>query len=117
MGKKLATIDCQTPVTIGIDDIKRKYIDYPKLRRFYEKMNFRKFLSELDPKAADSENQNDENEKVLMEYTELTKDDLAKVDAKEGDTIVFYLGMLGPNYHLADFVGFKRAKSATSVRR
>ncbi len=106
LGKKLATIDCQTPVTIGIDDIKRKDIDYPKLRRFYEKMNFRKFLSELDPNAADSENQNDENEKVLMEYTELTKDDLAKVDAKEGDTIVFYLGMLGPNYHLADFVGF-----------
>ncbi|MCT6821360.1 MAG: DNA polymerase I [Lactobacillus apis] len=106
LGKKLATIDCQTPVTIGIDDIKRKDIDYPKLRRFYEKMNFRKFLSELDPNAADSENQNDENEKVLMEYTELTKDNLAKVDAKEGDTIVFYLGMLGPNYHLADFVGF-----------
>ena len=106
LGKKLATIDCQTPVTIGIDDIKRKDVDYPKLRRFYEKMNFRKFLSELDPSAADSENQNDENEKVLMEYTELTKDDLAKVDAKEGDTIVFYLGMLGPNYHLADFVGF-----------
>ena len=106
LGKKLATIDCQTPVTIGIDDIKRKDIDYPKLRRFYEKMNFRKFLSELDPNAADSENQNDENEKVLMEYTKLTKDNLAKVDAKEGDTIVFYLGMLGPNYHLADFVGF-----------
>lgn len=106
LGKKLATIDCQTPVTIGIDDIKRKDIDYPKLRRFYEKMNFRKFLSELDPNAADSENQNDENEKVLMEYKELTKDNLAKVDAKEGDTIVFYLGMLGPNYHLADFVGF-----------
>ena len=106
LGKKLATIDCQTPVTIGIDDIKRKDVDYQKLRRFYEKMNFRKFLSELDPSAADSENQNDENEKVLMEYTELTKDNLAKVDAKEGDTIVFYLGMLGPNYHLADFVGF-----------
>ena len=106
LGKKLATIDCQTPVTIGIDDIKRKDVDYPKLRRFYEKMNFRKFLSELDPSATDSENQNDENEKVLMEYTELTKDNLAKVDAKEGDTIVFYLGMLGPNYHLADFVGF-----------
>ncbi|AWM73930.1 DNA polymerase I [Lactobacillus apis] len=106
LGKKLATIDCQTPVTIGIDDIKRKDIDYPKLRRFYEKMNFRKFLSELNPNAADSENQNDENEKVLMEYTEVTKDNLAKVDAKEGDTIVFYLGMLGPNYHLADFVGF-----------
>ena len=106
LGKKLATIDCQTPVTIGIDDIKRKDVDYPKLRRFYEKMNFRKFLSELDPSAADSENQNDENEKALMEYTELTKDNLAKVDAKEGDIIVFYLGMLGPNYHLADFVGF-----------
>ena len=106
LGKKLATIDCQTPVAIGIDDIKRKDVDYPKLRHFYEKMNFRKFLSELDPSAADSENQNDENEKVLMEYTELTKDNLAKVDAKEGDSIVFYLGMLGPNYHLADFVGF-----------
>lgn len=106
LGKKLATINCDTPVTIGIDDIKRRPVDYQKLRRFYEKMNFRKFLSELDPNGDSSKNKTSKDSQVKMEYTELTKDNLAKITVNEGDEIIFYLGMLGPNYHLAEFVGF-----------
>ena len=52
LGKKLATIDRNTPLTIGIADVKRRAVDYQKLRRFYEKMNFRKFLSQLNPESA-----------------------------------------------------------------
>ncbi len=106
LGKKLATINCDTPVTIGIDDIKRRPVDYQKLRRFYEKMNFRKFLSELAPDGDSSKNETSQDSHVKMEYTELTKDNLAKITVNEGDEVIFYLGMLGPNYHLAEFVGF-----------
>lgn len=106
LGKKLATINCDTPVTIGIDDIKRRPVDYQKLRRFYEKMNFRKFLSELTPDGDSSKNETSQDSHVKMEYTELTKDNLAKIKVNEGDEVIFYLGMLGPNYHLAEFVGF-----------
>ena len=106
LGKKLATINCDTPVTIGIDDIKRRPVDYQKLRRFYEKMNFRKFLSELTPDGDSSKNETSQDSHVKMEYTELTKDNLAKITVNEGDEVIFYLGMLGPNYHLAEFVGF-----------
>lgn len=106
LGKKLATINCDTPVTIGIDDIKRRPVDYQKLRRFYEKMNFRKFLSELTPDGDSSKNETSQDSHVKMEYTELTKDNLAKIAVNEGDEVIFYLGMLGPNYHLAEFVGF-----------
>lgn len=106
LGKKLATINCDTPVTIGIDDIKRQPVDYQKLRRFYEKMNFRKFLSELAPDGDSSKNETSQDSHVKMEYTELTKDNLAKITVNEGDEVIFYLGMLGPNYHLAEFVGF-----------
>lgn len=106
LGKKLATINCDTPVTIGIDDIKRRPVDYQKLRRFYEKMNFRKFLSELDPNGDSSKDKTSNDSQGKMEYTELTKDNLAKITVNEGDEIIFYLGMLGPNYHLAEFVGF-----------
>lgn len=106
LGKKLATINCETPVTIGIDDIKRQPVDYPKLRRFYEKMNFRKFLSELNPHSNSGETETTEKPAVEMEYTELTSEKAAEIKVDEGDKIVFYLGMLGPNYHLAEFVGF-----------
>lgn len=106
LGKKLATINCETPITIGIDDIKRRDVDYQKLRRFYEKMNFRKFLSELAPVDGNDQEKHDQKQDLKVEFTKLTSANLAKIQVKIGETVNFYLGMLGPNYHLADFVGF-----------
>ena len=107
LGKKLATIDRHAPLTIGIDDVKRREVDYQKLRRFYERMNFRKFLSELNP---DGESQpQDQSEKAnakAVAFTELKENDINNFAVTDGQTITFYLGMLGANYHLAKFVGF-----------
>ena len=100
--KKLATIDRDSPVTLDIDDVKREPVDYEKLRQFYEKMNFRKFLAELNASGAGQDGA--EVEKV--EYTVLNDDNVKDVKATEKDTVEFYLEMLGANYHLADFVGF-----------
>lgn len=102
LAKKLATIDRNAPVTIGLKDVKRKPVDYKKLRQFYEQMNFRKFLGELN---ASGEGQ-DGAEVEKVKYTELDQSNAKKISVKENDTVSFYLGMLGDNYHLADFVGF-----------
>lgn len=102
LAKKLATIDRNAPVTIGLKDVKCKPVDYKKLRQFYEQMNFRKFLGELN---ASGEGQ-DGAEVEKVRYTELDQSNAKKISVKENDTVSFYLGMLGDNYHLADFVGF-----------
>ncbi len=102
LAKKLATIDRNAPVTIGLKDVKRKPVDYKKLRQFYEQMNFRKFLGELN---ASGEGQ-DGAEVEKVKYTELDQSNAKKISVKENDTVSFYLEMLGDNYHLAEFVGF-----------
>lgn len=102
LAKKLATIDRDAPVTIGLKDVKRKPVDYKKLRQFYEQMNFRKFLGELN---ASGEGQ-DGAEVEKVKYTELDQSNAKEISVKENDTVSFYLGMLGDNYHLAEFVGF-----------
>lgn len=63
-------------------------------------MNFRKFLGELN---ASGEGQ-DGAEVEKVKYTELDQSNAKKISVKENDTVSFYLGMLGDNYHLADFV-------------
>lgn len=102
LAKKLATIDRESPVTIGIDDIKRQSVDYEKLRQFYEKLNFRKFLAELN--ASGKGQADTATEKV--EYTVLDDHNFKEIKTTANDQIEFYLAMLGANYHLADFVGF-----------
>lgn len=103
LGKKLATIDRHSPVTIDIDDVKRQPIDYEKLRQFYEKMNFRKFLAELN---ASGQFCQDATEVEKVEYTVLDDQNVKEIKANADDQIEFYLAMLGANYHLAPFVGF-----------
>ena len=47
LGKKLATIDCTSPVDLKIDDVKLQAQQLTQLRSFYERLGFKKFLSEL----------------------------------------------------------------------
>ncbi len=102
LAKKLATIDRDSPVTIDLDDVKRQPIDYEKLRQFYEKLNFRKFLAELN--ASGEGQESTEVEKV--DYTVLDNENVKSIKVAENDHVEFYLAMLGANYHLAEFVGF-----------
>lgn len=105
LAKKLATINCSTPVTIGLADLKKRSVDYDALRHFYEKMNFRKFLNDLEPSPKLLEPNDSAYQASNVEFTELTDKNLA-LKVKETETISFYLGMLGANYHSATFVGF-----------
>lgn len=103
LGKKLATIDCDSPVTVTIADTKREAVNYEKLRQLYEKLNFRKFLAQLNSGNGDgSEMTIDEN----YQYTELTQENISDLKNISQKEITFYLAMLGENYHLAPFEGF-----------
>lgn len=102
LAKKLATIDRDAPVTLGINDVKRQAVDCEKLRQFYEKMNFRKFLAHLNASGLGQ----DGKEVERVKYTVLSADKVQEIQATEKDKVEFYLEMLGANYHLADFVGF-----------
>lgn len=105
LAKKLATINCQIPVTITLDDIKKQDPDYEKLHRFYEKMDFRKFLNELE--AGTDEVASEETTTIApVAYTVVTKENVADIKVESEGAISFYLAMLGTNYHLANFIGF-----------
>ncbi|KRL62381.1 DNA polymerase I [Lactobacillus psittaci] len=100
LAKKLATINCESPVEPEIADLKIEATNVEKLRSFYEQMNFRRFLAELDDSGLASASGEVEEKKV--EYEVATE----KTQLPEEAEISFYLGMFGENYHTADFTGF-----------
>ena len=104
LGKKLATINCDSPVEVTLDDLTYSGPNVDDLRRFYEKMNFRRFLADL-AKAGELTEETTEVKK--QEYTVLTANNLGEIP--DSDHAVFYLAMLGDNYHQAPFAGFALA--------
>ena len=104
LGKKLATINCDSPVEVTLADTKRQPVNYEKLRQLYERLNFRKFLTQLDTKESASGESSSPAESY--EYGVLTTDNLSEVADVQDQPVSFYLAMLGENYHLAPFDGF-----------
>lgn len=101
LGKKLATIDCTSPVDLKIDDVKLQAQQLTQLRSFYERLGFKKFLSELpDVEEIDNKVQDE------CHYEILDKDNLSEIFATDFDHISFNLEMIGDNYHLAQYAGF-----------
>ncbi|MEJ6400498.1 DNA polymerase I [Nicoliella lavandulae] len=94
LSKRLATIDCNAPVTIGLDELEYMGNQDEALIAFYKRMNFNKFLSQM----------NLQSEMPTIEYTMIDADHLN--DVKLSGAVTLYLGMDGDNYHQAPFVGF-----------
>lgn len=101
LAKTLATIDRTSPVELKLDDLKKQETNTVELRKFYEQMNFRRFLAELNS----SDNEIGEASDKKVDYIVLNEKNLDKLP-KDGSEVSFYLEMFGENYHLADFVGF-----------
>ncbi|MCD5488952.1 DNA polymerase I [Lactobacillus delbrueckii] len=101
LGKKLATINCDSPVEVTLDDLSYEGSNIDDLRRFYEKMNFRRFLADLAQKGELTENK---TEVKKQDYVVLSADNLDQLP--KAAEVTFYLAMFGDNYHLADFAGF-----------
>ena len=101
LAKKLATIDRDSPVEVTLADTKLEEPNIEDLRNLYERLGFKKFLSELGNASASGEQ---ENEKY--EYLELTKENIVELEKIDEKEVTFYLAMLGDNYHLAPIEGF-----------
>ncbi|MGT2895064.1 DNA polymerase I [Streptococcus entericus] len=94
LSKRLATINTNAPLTIGLSDIELKQPDIDHLSRFYDEMDFRQFKASLAGK-------NSPREAVEVTYTEVTE--LSEEMLTE-DMFV-HLEILGDNYHVEPIVG------------
>lgn len=102
LAKKLATIDRDSPVEVTLADTKLQDPNIEDLRNLYERLGFKKFLSELGTSGTDSNKQEIEK----YEYLELTKENIVELEKINEKEVTFYLAMLGDNYHLAPIEGF-----------
>ncbi|MFA9493600.1 DNA polymerase I [Streptococcus sp. E17BB] len=97
LSKRLATINTNAPLTIGLSDIKLKQPDLDHLSRFYDEMGFRQFkagLAELD----DTGRSREVVEVTYTEVTELSEEMLT-------EDMFLHLEILGDNYHVEPIVG------------
>lgn len=101
LAKTLATIDHTSPVEFKLDELKKQETNVVDLRKFYEQMNFRRFLAELNNSNSEIGEVSDKK----VDYIVLDEQNLNKLPNVKSE-VSFYLGMFGENYHLADFVGF-----------
>lgn len=95
LAKKLATIDRNAPIKIGLKDITYHGDQTKELVKLYQKLGFRKFLSQMHVTFNQT-----------VSYHVLTKANLDQAMKQMTDHVEFYLGMFGLNYHVAPFVGF-----------
>ncbi|MCK8606635.1 DNA polymerase I [Apilactobacillus ozensis] len=98
LGKKLATIKRDAPLEIGIEDVPYLGDQVDELVTFYQKMNFRKFLRELN-----SSHEVDDSSVNYHALSTQNVDDLSNINLND---CTFYLEMDGDNYHNAPIVGF-----------
>ncbi|WP_127850130.1 DNA polymerase I [Lacticaseibacillus hulanensis] len=96
MSKDLATIRCDAPLTIGLDDIDYAGPDIDKLRAFFTELDMKNALKRLGAVPV---------EVKQVKYTELTPDNLDAA-MKLKAPVAFELSMLGDNYHTEELRGF-----------
>lgn len=97
MSKKLATIDCDAPLTISINDIDYEGFDLKKVIDIFKELGFNTLLEKLGEEVVGEE---EVIEDISFEkVTELTSDVLT-------DEAVLYVEVLEESYHNADIIGF-----------
>lgn len=97
--RDLAQIRQDAPVTVELNDLKWEGKKQSELLDFFEAMDFRSFLTELQPENQVTEAQ------VQVQVEQLRAEDLKKLPQRP-QSVSFYLEMSGDNYHTAPFVGF-----------
>lgn len=99
--KELATIKQDAPVKMTLAQTTWNGKDHTKLVDFFEEMDFKSFLTQLDAKIPE------EGEAIShLAVTPLTTETFAKLDLTPDSDISFYLELGDDNYHTADFWGF-----------
>lgn len=104
LSKDLAQIRKDAPLKVTLADTKWTGINDEELRSFFRKMNFNRFLSEMN-KSVESK---DEVAGIKeIKFTTLTANNIDEVPEIDGNaSLGFYLEINGDNYHTAEIVGF-----------
>ena len=99
LSKKLATINCDSPVELNLSDLEYRGDNQEMLIQFYQKMNFQSFLERMDIKTEDSS-----KDLVKIEVKELNDSAIKEiVESQKVHTLV--IEGFGENYHTAPIIG------------
>lgn len=99
LSKKLATINCDSPVELNLSDLEYRGDNQEMLIQFYQKMNFQSFLERMDIKTEDSS-----KDLVKIEVKELNGSAIKEiVESQKVHTLV--IEGFGENYHTAPIIG------------
>ncbi|KRL03196.1 DNA polymerase I [Liquorilactobacillus capillatus] len=103
MCKDLAQIKRDVPLEITLTDTTWKGSNEKELIAFFQEMDFKRFLEKLRATTPEAK-----TAQVIeqIKFVNLTADKLAEIDFSNPKEVVFYLEMLGDNYHKAPLVGF-----------
>lgn len=102
--KKLATLEKDALIDITEDDILLKEKDLSKLRNFFEKLEFKSFISKMDFTTSDKK---EETKKVEVKEISYIINDLnaLKSSLKNNNQILMEVELDGENYHKSQIIG------------
>ncbi|PGT91245.1 DNA polymerase I [Bacillus sp. AFS040349] len=95
MSKKLATIDCEAPLAITLDEVQYEGFDASKVKEIFKELGFNSLLEKMGEDVAEEEVYEDIS---FENVTELTSDVLT-------DEAALYVEILEDSYHQADISG------------
>lgn len=103
MSKKLATINCETPIEITINDIARQEVNKENVIKIFKELGFNSLLERIGDSDSTSELQ--EIEEIAYKIvTDITNDMLTNESA-------LVVEIIEENYHEAEIVGFSLVNS------
>ncbi|WP_226036452.1 DNA polymerase I [Aquibacillus saliphilus] len=100
MSKDLVTINCDSPIEIGIKDLVYQGYQIPKVSEIFKELGFQSLLNRIGGELTDESSQPTELPEIEVKIVNnITKDLFTGVEA-------FEVEMLDDNYHLAPIEGF-----------
>lgn len=98
MSKKLATINCEAPIEVSINDMARKDLNKDQVVKIFKEMGFNSLLEKIG--GSDSTSELQEIEEINYEIvTDVTEEMLTNESA-------LVVEIIEENYHEAEIVGF-----------
>ncbi len=95
MSKKLATIDCEAPLSITLDEVHYEGYDSKKVTELFKELGFNSLLDKVGSEVAEEEDIEEISYEVVSEFTP----DILSEEA------VLYAEVLEDSYHQADVIG------------
>ncbi|WP_125590399.1 DNA polymerase I [Companilactobacillus jidongensis] len=99
LSKKLATINCDTPVELKLGELEYRGDNQEQLIKFYQRMDFNSFLEKMDVDTEEIK-----EEMADIKFSELNSDTLDKI-TKSNKPQTIIVESFGENYHISPIIG------------